>query len=93
MDLHDLAHNTRDGLHIASLAGAWPALVAGFGGFRDHAGTLIFAPRLPDGLDRLAFTIRHRGHRLSVDTDGRSATYTLADQGGDLRHGTTASCT
>ncbi len=85
MDLHDLARNTRDGLHIASLAGAWSALVAGFGGFRDHAGTLIFAPRLPDGLDRLAFTIRHRGHRLSVDTDGRSATYTLADQGGDLQ--------
>ena len=78
-------HNTRDGLHIASLAGAWTALVAGFGGMRDHAGTLIFAPRLPDGLDRLAFTIRHRGHRLSVDTDGRSATYTLADQGGDLQ--------
>ena len=23
MDLHDLEHNTRDGLHIASLAGAW----------------------------------------------------------------------
>ena len=23
MDLDDLEHNTRDGLHIASLAGAW----------------------------------------------------------------------
>ena len=29
MDLDDLEHNTRDGLHIASLAGAWIALVAG----------------------------------------------------------------
>jgi len=26
-DLADLQHNTRDGLHIASLAGAWNALV------------------------------------------------------------------
>ena len=36
MDLHDLEHNTRDGVHIASLAGAWIAAVAGFGGMRDH---------------------------------------------------------
>ena len=28
MDLDDLEHNTRDGLHIASLAGTWIALVA-----------------------------------------------------------------
>ncbi len=32
IDLRDLHHNTRDGLHMASLAGAWIALVAGFGG-------------------------------------------------------------
>src|SRR5205823_14868873 len=38
MDLDDLEHNTRDGLHIASLAGAWTALVAGFGGMRLHDG-------------------------------------------------------
>ena len=35
IDLRDLHHNTRDGLHMASLAGAWTALVAGFGGLRD----------------------------------------------------------
>jgi alpha,alpha-trehalose phosphorylase len=47
IDLHDLENNTRDGLHIASLAGACIAAVAGFGGLRDHAGQLAFAPRLP----------------------------------------------
>ncbi len=91
MDLHDLEHNTRDGLHIASLAGAWIALVAGFGGMRDHDGRLIFAPRLPDGITRLAFTITHRGRRLRVDTDGARATYTLTDHGSELEimhHGT-----
>ena len=49
MDLHDLEHNTLDGVHIASLAGAWIAAVAGFGGMRDHDGKLTFAPRLPPG--------------------------------------------
>ena len=84
MDLHDLEHNTRDGLHMASLAGAWLALVAGFGGMRDHDGALSFAPRLPEGLTRLAFTIRHRGHRIGVSTNGREATYTLMDRGTSL---------
>ena len=52
MDLHDLAENTRDGVHIASLAGAWIALVAGFGGMRcDATGLSVRAtaclPRCP----------------------------------------------
>src|SRR5215813_13077084 len=45
MDLDDLEHNTRDGLHIASLAGSWIALVGGFGGLRDHGGQLSFQPQ------------------------------------------------
>ncbi|HYY21553.1 MAG TPA: hypothetical protein VE780_06710, partial [Thermoleophilaceae bacterium] len=31
IDLRDLAFNTRDGVHLASLAGSWLAAVAGFG--------------------------------------------------------------
>jgi alpha,alpha-trehalose phosphorylase len=85
MDLHDLAHNSQDGLHIASLAGAWTALVSGFGGMRDHGGLLHFAPRLPAGLTRLRFTIRHRGQRVRVETDGVQATYTLVDHDSELR--------
>ena len=49
MDLRDLENNTRDGLHIASLAGTWIALVAGFGGMRHCDGTLDFAPRCRNG--------------------------------------------
>ena len=43
MDLDDLEHNTRDGLHIASLAGTWMALVAGFGGLRHYDDGARFA--------------------------------------------------
>jgi len=32
MDIDDLEHNTRDGLHIAALAGSWIALVQGLAG-------------------------------------------------------------
>ncbi|MEU6517558.1 glycosyl hydrolase family 65 protein [Streptomyces sp. NPDC046978] len=77
MDLQDLEHNTRDGLHIASLAGTWMALVAGFGGMRHHGERIEFAPRLPERFGRLAFTLELRGRRLRVDIRSREATYTL----------------
>jgi alpha,alpha-trehalose phosphorylase len=77
MDLHDLEQNTRDGLHIASLAGAVIAAVAGFGGLRDYEGKLSFAPRLPPRLERLAFRLVFRDRRLKVETTQTQATYTL----------------
>jgi alpha,alpha-trehalose phosphorylase len=77
MDLDDLEHNTRDGLHIASMAGAWLAVVAGFGGLRDHDDTLALAPRLPDALNRLCFRLTYRESRLVVDVGREAATYTV----------------
>jgi len=77
IDLDNLEHNTRDGLHIASLAGAWIVAVAGFGGMRDHDGALTFAPRLPQRLNRLAFGLCFRGRRLKVEVDQRQARYSL----------------
>ena len=60
---------------MASLAGAWTALVAGFGGMRAEQGRLSFAPRLPAGIGRLTFRVLYRGSTLVVRTDGDSATY------------------
>jgi alpha,alpha-trehalose phosphorylase len=77
MDLADLEQNTRDGLHIASLAGSWTALVAGFGGLRRDGDSLRFAPRLPDRFSRLAFTLQVLGRRLRVEIGPDKATYTL----------------
>jgi len=79
MDLRDLEHNTRDGVHIASLAGTWLALVAGLGGFRERAGEVCFDPALPEGLDRLAFAIRWRADKIRVDVDRESVSYMLDD--------------
>ncbi len=79
MDLRDLEHNTRDGLHIASLAGTWVALVNGFGGLRHAHGRFSFAPQLPDGLARVAFTLMLRGRRLHVEVTHDKVTYSLGD--------------
>jgi alpha,alpha-trehalose phosphorylase len=82
MDMANLEHNTRDGLHLAALAGAWIALVAGFGGMRHRPGQLLsFAPRLPPALTRLTFTVYLRGRRLRVAVLPGSASYQLDDDG------------
>ena len=79
MDLEDRHDNTRDGLHMASLAGAWTALVEGFGGMRARDGKLRFAPRLPSDISRMSFRVRYRGSCIRVTTDGDSATYQLIE--------------
>ena len=87
MDLNDLENNTRDGLHIASLAGTWTALVAGFGGMRHHAGILEFSPRLPERISRLAFTVQMRRQRLHVEVTATRADYTLVEGDSlEIRH-------
>ncbi|OBK45373.1 glycoside hydrolase family 65 protein [Mycobacterium sp. 1081908.1] len=89
IDLRDLHHNTRDGLHMASLAGAWMTLVVGFGGLRDDEGILSLDPALPDGISRLRFRLRWRDFRLTVDVNHSEVTYTVHDGPDhelDIRH-------
>ena len=78
MDLDDLEHNTRDGLHIGSLAGAW---IGRRGRLRRHARPrrrARFTPRLPKQLTELRFGLVFRGRQLRVEFDAKRASYTLA---------------
>jgi alpha,alpha-trehalose phosphorylase len=79
MDLDDLEHNTRDGLHIASLAGSVSAVLAGLGGARDYSGKLTFMPRLPEAITRLKFRCGFRGQRLLVEITPERAKYSLQE--------------
>ncbi|MET0235623.1 MAG: glycosyl hydrolase family 65 protein [Kibdelosporangium sp.] len=78
-DLHDLHDNVQNGLHIASLAGAWIACVAGFGGMRDHQGDLTFAPRLPQELTKITFRMSFRDSRISVEVRSERVAYRLLE--------------
>ena len=77
VDLKDLHENTREGLHIGSLAGTWLALVAGFGGLRERPDGPAFDPHLPEGISRLAFRLRWHGVCLDVDVQARQVTYSI----------------
>jgi alpha,alpha-trehalose phosphorylase len=82
VDLDDLHHNTGDGLHMASLAGTVIAIVAGFGGLRDHWGKLEFKPRLPDGVDRLCFGMQIRDVLLRIEVLPEEASYRVEQGAG-----------
>ncbi len=79
LDLNDLEHNTRDGLHLASLAGTWIALVPGLAGLRERNRSVAFAPRLPVGITRLALTVCVQNSRLNVEITSTATTYRIID--------------
>jgi trehalose/maltose hydrolase-like predicted phosphorylase len=79
IDLRDLQDNGGNGLHMASLAGAWSALVEGFGGMRESAGRLCFDPALPTGITRLGFHLRWRGALLHAEITREQASFTARD--------------
>ena len=77
VDLDNLHGNTDHGLHLASAAGSWMALVWGWGGFRPQGQVPKFRPVCSDMLPRYAFSLVWRGRRLSVSVDAAGATYAL----------------
>ncbi len=79
VDLGDLHNNTSDGAHVASTGGVWSALAYGFGGMRDHGGSLSFDPRLPMEWKSLTFRITVRGTRLRVTVRADSITFAVED--------------
>ncbi len=72
LDLDNYNRNTREGLHITSIALAWVNIVYGFTGLRSDSDTLRFAPRLPDRWKELTFSIVYRGRviRLRMTREG-----------------------
>jgi alpha,alpha-trehalose phosphorylase len=79
MDLDDLEHDTRDGLHMASLAGTWIALVQGLAGLRERNGIVTFSPQLPTGITTLTVTICVQSRRLHIEITPDATTYRLRD--------------
>ncbi|MEV5551352.1 beta-phosphoglucomutase family hydrolase [Streptomyces sp. NPDC052309] len=75
VDLADTAGNLRDGLHLASAAGTWMAVVYGFGGYRWR--TRDFAPMLPTRAQRIRFPLRIGGSMLEVTIEPHLVTYTV----------------
>ena len=72
LDLDDYNNDTRDGLHITSMAGTWMSIVKGFAGMRVVNDELTFKPFLPKNWDSFSFKICFRGKvkRITVSKNG-----------------------
>jgi maltose phosphorylase len=73
LDLNDYNNDTRDGLHITSMAGTWMTVIKGFAGMEVKNDQLIFSPLLPKNWESLSFKINFRDQVKHVFID-RSVT-------------------
>ncbi|MFA6682466.1 MAG: beta-phosphoglucomutase, partial [Sphaerochaeta sp.] len=77
LDIDDIQGNSVDGIHTASMAGSWMAIVYGFAGFRDWKGTFSFDPKLPSAWKALTFCLTLHNTVLKVELRQDAVTYTL----------------
>ncbi len=63
---------TAEGIHLGAMAGTLDLVQRGYTGIAVRRGVIWFEPALPAEVDRLAFPLHYRGHRLAVVIeDGR----------------------
>ncbi len=79
MDIADVHGNTRDGIHIACMAGSWLALVYGFSGFRDYGKKWSFDPKLPEGWKKISYRMQIENCLVKIEYDDNKASYTLEE--------------
>lgn len=67
LDLMDTHGNTKDGLHMANIAGSILSVLAGFAGFRNKDTGVQIRPILPPGWTGYAFKFRYLGTLIGVE--------------------------
>lgn len=79
LDLDDIHHNVKDGVHTANMAGSWMGIVYGFAGMRWIKNTLRFAPKLPKAWMGYHFFISIAGKKIRVSVNENNVIYELIE--------------
>lgn len=66
LDLENTHGNTKDGLHMANIAGTALSVISGFSGFRISESGISFRPACPKQWQRYQYKIRYRGREIEV---------------------------
>ena len=69
---------TREGIHLAAMAGTVDLLQRGYTGLELRDGVMRLNPRLPEQIQRLRFSVHYRGHPVEIDVDHRRVRIRLA---------------
>lgn len=76
-DLKNLQGNTKDGLHMANMAGAWGCVLQGFAGFRVYGDIPKFSPQCPSEIEGYNFKIKFKGRVINVEVAPKEVEYRL----------------
>ncbi|MEG6565548.1 glycosyl hydrolase family 65 protein [Thermoanaerobacterium saccharolyticum] len=79
MDLDDYNGNVKDGIHTACMAGAWSAIISGFGGMMTYPDGLHFMPNIPKSWKSLSYNIRYKNCKLHVNITQEKASFLLVE--------------
>lgn len=66
LDLGDTHGNTKDGLHMANLAGSCLGIISGFAGFRIKESGISIAPVVPNEIEGYCFRVNYLGSWLEI---------------------------
>jgi alpha,alpha-trehalose phosphorylase len=78
-DLDNGKKNTKDGLHIANMAGTGMCVINGFAGIRQHDTTLIINPQKPRDWSGYSFMIRFRKRLIRLEVREEEAELRLLE--------------
>jgi len=79
LDLDDTHGNTRDGLHMANMAGTWVCVASGFAGMRVTGDAVSFDPILPERLKGYGLRIWAHGRLIELRVNGDGVHYRLVE--------------
>jgi len=79
IDTRDENGNTRDGLHIANMGGAYSILTFGFGGLRISDAGLSLFPIIPKELGKVSFPLYFRGRHIEVEAEDDTCTLSVTE--------------
>ncbi len=77
LDLDNIHRNTKDGLHMANMAGTWIGITQGFGGMCVRDGMLSFSPVCPPRWEAYSFCVEFRGRSIRIRVDEKGPAYEL----------------
>ncbi len=72
LDIDDIGHTTREGVHLAGMGTVWRALAYGYAGLRPAGNALAIDPMLAPGWETLDLRVQFRGSRVHVQIDPES---------------------
>jgi trehalose/maltose hydrolase-like predicted phosphorylase len=72
---------TKEGIHLGVMTGTLDLVQSRYAGFRVAAGVVEISPRLPAGLDEVAFAVRVRGTSMEIVVRREKVVVSIAEDG------------